>query len=124
MIDHFPGRLEHILGRVPRHRYFSWGISLDNCCALQFFHSDPVLKLRVRSEPVGSLGNDSSEDLCLIYPKAIARIDASDLKVGPFSPLSSHMVMVAVFFTKRMASVADDSIFSKTLSLSVAIITQ
>lgn len=70
----------------------------NNCCALQFFHSDPVLKLRVRSEPVGSLGNDSSEDLCVIYPKAIARIDASDLKVGPISPLSSHTVMVAVSF--------------------------
>lgn len=47
----------------------------------QYFHSDPVLKLRVRSEPLGSLGNDSSEDLCLIYPKAIARIDAIDLKI-------------------------------------------
>jgi len=47
----------------------------------QFFHSDPVLKVRVRSEPVGRLGNDSSEDLCIIYPKAIARVDATDLKV-------------------------------------------
>lgn len=54
----------------------------NNRSVLQYFHSDPVLKLRVRSEPLGSLGNDSSEDLCLIYPKAIARIDAIDLKVG------------------------------------------
>jgi len=46
----------------------------------QYFHSDPVLKLRARSEPLGSMSNDSSEDLCVIYPKAIARIDVHDLQ--------------------------------------------
>jgi hypothetical protein len=51
----------------------------------QYFHSDPVLRLRVRSEPLGHMSNDTSEDLCIIYPKAIARIETRDLLVSSFT---------------------------------------
>jgi hypothetical protein len=50
-----------------------------NLLIKQYFHSDPVLRLRVRSEPLGHMSNDTSEDLCIIYPKAIARIETRDL---------------------------------------------
>ncbi|KAH8937404.1 hypothetical protein BDL97_16G026700 [Sphagnum fallax] len=56
------------------------GICLMTCSSFdQYFHSDPVLRLRVRSEPLGHMSNDTSEDLCIIYPKAIARIETRDL---------------------------------------------
>lgn len=61
---------------------------------VQYFHSDPVLKLRARSEPLGNMSNDSSEDLCIIYPKAIARIDVHDLQVSCFRIFKFHVFVI------------------------------
>jgi len=70
-------------------RHWMWlqfGICLMTCSSFdQYFHSDPVLRLRVRSEPLGHMSNDTSEDLCIIYPKAIARIETRDLLVSSFT---------------------------------------
>jgi len=46
----------------------------------QMLHPCPITRLRVRGSSSGSVENAASDELCVVFPAAILRIDASDLQ--------------------------------------------
>ncbi|CAM6126840.1 unnamed protein product [Calypogeia fissa] len=55
--------------------YSQWGIPLFR----QYFNAGPVLRIRARQDCNLTVGTTVSEDVCLVFPKAIVRIDVLDI---------------------------------------------